>query len=222
MKTTDREIGRKFETLSRLSGSLSTAYIEFMASRANKADRKAAAIALVKRFHLQALRLKGEELAYQDQQLIEEFTTFVRWTQLAAKTPVAFRNPGGESRKRDLSKTLKSALAPHLGKPELLERGIWKYETVTEPFRVLTYVDVGGRVPLRYSHKVVGRNGILYHTSLLHWHGIATETTWDLMKPNDVQNSAELLADLCKRFLAAMTAICADRSGRDGAASGSL
>lgn len=207
MKTVDREIGRKFDTLSRLSSSLSAEYVEFISSRGDRTSARAVALALVKRFHLPALSLKGEELAYADQHVIEEFINFVRFKRMGARVPVSLTNARKEIRKRDLSSILKSVLDPSLGKPEVLQGGVWKYETVKEPFRVLTYIDIGGRLPLRYSHKVIGQNGILCQTSLLHWHGIATETTWDLMRPKDAENSVELLADLCKRFLTAMESI---------------
>src|SRR5512140_3040024 len=59
-------------------------------------------------------------------------------------------------------------------------------------FRVETYLDFGGRLPLRYSHKIIARNGQpLCETSLLHWHGIATETAWDSVGPKDTDSSVE-------------------------------
>jgi len=179
-----------------------------MAARGDKASARAVALALVKRFHLPAVRLKGEEFTDGDQQLIDDFLSFARFKRLAAKAPVAVMKARKEVRKGDLSKVLRSRLEPLLGKPELLEGGVWRYETtVAEPFRIATYIDIGGRIPLRYSHKIIGPGGPLCDTSLLHWHGIATETAWDSMSPKDVDKSVELLAELCTRFLTVIETI---------------
>jgi hypothetical protein len=206
IQATEREIERNCETLSRLKSSSATVYAEWLP--ASKAPARSASLALVKRFHLPALKLKGEEFTTEDQQLVDDFINFARFKRFAAKVPSATVKARGQIRKGVLAEALRSRLDPILGKAELLEGDVWKYETVEEPFRVATYVDLGGRLPLRYSHKMIARNGRIFcETSLLHWHGIATETAWDSMGPKDTDSSVELLAELCKRFMAALETI---------------
>jgi hypothetical protein len=209
VQATEREINRECETLSRLKNSSATLYAKFIADSGTKAP--SAGLALVKRFHLPALKLKGEEFTPEDQQLVGEFISFARFKRFAAKNPTAVVKAREKIRKGVLAKDLRARLDPLLGTAELFAGGLWKYETAAGSFRIATYVDIGGRLPLRYSHKIIARSGrTICETSLLHWHGITTETAWDSMGPKDTNNSVELLVELCKRFLTAIEAICGE------------
>lgn len=211
LQATGREIDSDCETLSRLKSSSARVYSEFIAASRNKAAARSSGLALVKRFQLSALDLKGEEFTSEDQQLVDDFISFARFKRFATKDHSAIMKARGKIPRGVLAKALGSRIDPILGKPEPPEGGVWKYETVAGPFRVVTYVDLGGRLPLRYSHKIIAKNGrTFYETSLLHWHGITTETAWDLMGPKDTDSSVELLAELCKRFLKAIETICRD------------
>lgn len=85
---TQREIDSNFKTLSRVKSSLATRYVEFMGTSSDKTGKKASALALVKRFHLPALRLKGEAFTDTDQQLVDEFLDFARRKRFSAKAAV--------------------------------------------------------------------------------------------------------------------------------------
>src|ERR1700730_14813814 len=205
VQATEREIDSECETLSRLKNSSASVYSEFIAVSGNKAMARSAGLALVKRFHLPALELKGEVFTIEDQELVDDFINFARFKSFAAENPTAVAKAREKIRKGALAKDLKSRLDPLRGKAELLAGGVWKYETAARPFHVATYIDLGGRLPLRYSHKITARSGrTICETSLLHWHGIATETAWDSMGPKDVDSSIKLLVELCERFLAAI------------------
>lgn len=207
-QTTEREIESNCPTLSRLKSSAAAAFADFMSVCGTQAGAKAVAFALVKRFHLRALKLNGEEFTREDQQLIDDFINFARFKRFGAKDPAAAMKARKNISKAKLSHALQPLLEPVLGKAELLEGSVSRYEIAAEPFRIATYVDVGGRIPLRYSHKIIGPSGPLCETSLLHWHGIATETAWDSMKPKDVDSSTQQLAELCTRFLTAAETLC--------------
>lgn len=210
---TQREIDSNCKTLLRVKSSLATTYVDFMATSSDKAAKKASALALVKRFHLPALKLKGEGFTDRDQQLVDDFLDFARHKRFGAKAAA----PGARTRKAiskgSLSKALESLLDPILGKAELLERSVRRHESPAGHYRIVTFIELGGRLPLRYSHKIIGRNGYtLCETSLLHWHGIATETIWDSIGPQDIDATVELLANACQRFLAAIKGISTESS----------
>jgi hypothetical protein len=218
VQATEREIDRNCETLSRLKNSSAAIYAEFMAAPGTKAPAKAAGRALVKRFHLPALKLKGEQFTAEDQRLVDDFINFARFRRFAAENPSAAVKAREKIGKGALAKDLKSRLEPLLGKAELLVGGVWKYETSARSFQVATYIDIGGRLPLRYSHKIIARSGrTICETSLLHWHGIATETAWDSMGPKDEDSSVQLLVELCERFLAAIEEACGHSAIATGA-----
>jgi hypothetical protein len=208
-----REIDSNCKNLLRVKSSLATIYVEFMATSSDKAAKRASALSLVKRFHLPALRLKGDGFTDRDQQLVDDFLEFARRKRFSAKSAIPASRTRKAISKDSFSKALESLVDPLLGRAELLERSVRRYESAAGRYRIITFIELGGRPPLRYSHKILGRNGCtLCETSLLHWHGIATETIWDSMGPKDINASVELLANACQRFLAAIKGISTEPS----------
>jgi hypothetical protein len=170
------------------------------------------ATALVKRFNLPALKLKSETVLPEEQRAIDDYLHFGE-----IQTPLGVAIDTGCDRtavvqaratidKKVLRNELKKRLRPLLGEPETFGKGEWRYSRTEGRFRIETLVDTGGRLPLSYRHTVRTASGDMVHhwISLLQWHGIASQTDWDMMSGEDVVSSAELVAELCDRFMTAV------------------
>jgi hypothetical protein len=208
---TEREVRGDLPCLLRLKNSNAAKYIRFLSS-VDPASRLSRATALVKRFSLPALKLKNEVILPEEQYGINGYLHF-------GEVPMPFGVPINAASDRSaavlaratidrkaLRNELKKRLGPLLGEAESFGKGEWRYSRTESRLRIVTCIDTGGRLPLGYSHRVLTSSGGMVHhwISLLQWHGIASGTDWDLMSGEDVVSSADLVAELCDRFLAAI------------------
>jgi hypothetical protein len=133
------------------------------------------------------------------------------WKEAAATIP-ADRFPVGprpkKLKRRKLKQCIVKALARVLGEEyeDLGDWEVWRYATLAGPWKVHTFVDVGGQGhQLTYGHSIIVSERVrLYeHISLLSWLGIASTTGWEGLADSDAEPTGERLAKIVGHFIEA-------------------
>lgn len=213
MEETREELLGDLPRVRRINGSLAQQYVRFIAGLKPSSVFPAAA-ALVKRYHKRALELSGETLSQEDREWVDAFLNFEKpfaptWDPAIAEEKyraVVNSAKGPQLDKRKLVRELRTRLSPVFGSEgEAFGTQVRRYTASRGPLVLQTYVDWGGRLPLRYSHSVVGKDmqRITHDISLLAWLGVSSDTSWSLLVDEDIVPAAELVAELCAHFKAA-------------------
>jgi len=176
---------------------------------------------LVKRFHLTALELLGEEMTREDTKLIEWYlATISRWSADEIRLQEDMQDNPERFRldRNRFAALLKEHLIPILGN-NLSDktRRYWRYETQVKDVAVSTYVDIGGHYhQLVYGHQLPIWSHAEYripHTHILHWLGLYGQTQWDILNNKDIEETAKMVGLLCSHFLEGLSGIVGEVTG---------
>jgi len=116
-------------------------------------------------------------------------------------------------RTREVRKALKNLIQerfrPEFGMPKGISANEWHYEVDAGCIRVRTYIDVGGRSALNYSHMALQRDGTPFraHLSLLQWLGAASMTSWRVLLAEELIDAADSALVICRHFITEMKAV---------------
>lgn len=108
--------------------------------------------------------------------------------------------------RRKFRKYIIQALIPILGE-DYEDWGDWKewrYCTPIGPWKVITYVDVGGSAhQLCYEHDIIAseRVYLFQNISLLRWLGISSQIQWQCLQDSDAKPTAEALTKIVAHFM---------------------
>lgn len=210
---TRKELLADLPRVRRVKGGLAQKYVRFIGSLKPNAVFPAAT-ALVRRYHKRALEVMGEKLNEEDQGWIDVFLKFEgiftptwnpaivdqEWNALVDSLK------GPRLDKRRLARELRSRLKPIFESDgEAFGPQVRRYTTNHSSLVLQTYIDWGGRLPLRYDHSVITWRGNVMHriiqsASLLAWLGVCGTTSWDFLTNEEIIPAAELVAELCAHF----------------------
>lgn len=204
-----RELLSNYETLRRLANVSAQKYIAFMETLRPE-FRARAALGIIRRYHPAALKLKMETLTSEDQQWIQSFLDFgmmkiasgIKTIPYKPDLNIAIARRSTLDRKR-LRREVFDELAKQIScAPEPFSRSLWRFAQLDSGLILNTYIDFGGRIPLKYSQAVSDAQGkIIYRSSsVMQWHGITAATNWSLLTNELITQAAMTLADLCAKF----------------------
>ena len=193
------QVENNFSLLRALRGRMVQRFMAYITSL-NKEQQLELGSAIVKRFHPTAMSLQGEQLTIKEQGLCDVVTRIV-----TTALPDEPDDVPGKINKKTFSGMIKDSLRPVCGDvSEKLGPHDWKYETVCGNWVIHTFVDVGGRYrQLAYHHSIGTVDGkqLTSVISILSWLGIASQTVWDLMTVQDMEEAAQSLAKVCSHFI---------------------
>lgn len=211
-----REVREDFPLLRTVRSSLPIRAIAHLESFPADA-RLAVALALVKRFHRQAVELSGDAWGADEERIDAEYREAARvprpeeeWHRHALlHDPARLRI----DRRRFLT-AVQAELAPVLGPGEpFSSKHEWRYETPMGAWTLTTLVDVGGSVhQLAYTQTIhaAAPRPLKQGVSICGWLGIGGgHTTWNQLTETDTPAAARSLARICAHFLPAASAMVA-------------
>ncbi len=105
--------------------------------------------------------------------------------------------------RRTLTERLKSVCGPN----ERLSGNEWVHSINRGPITVETWVDLGGRSALSYSHTILLPDGskIAMHLSILRWLGATSMTRWPTLSAEQVFPTVDALTCVVGHFIDEMT-----------------
>ena len=205
----ERELTEKLPFVSRVNGGNAEKYVRFL-SQLGSHEISAASRALVKRMNQPVLLGKKALLNDSEERYVQAYLRFdeisgpggVRMLATPEEPRVAWT---GELRKA-LKKLVQERFRPEFGPPERLSSSGWVYEVDAGCIAVSTWLDVGGRSSLSYSHRVFQRDctPLAAHISLLQWMGAASMTRWRALRAEELIDAADTVFSLSKHFVAEM------------------
>lgn len=207
------ELLRDFRTFRTVACTSAEKYVAFIQSL-DVHLRAKAALALVRRYHPLALKLKGDALNDEDRAWIEAFTNFgLHKTAPGLKALPARPELSAAITQRDmldrkrLTQEVIDRLAADIGfRPESFgSPSEWRFREQEGPFGLETFIDFGGRRPLTYCQRVSDNEGrqIYGDSSFLQWHGVTAGTSWDLLTNELISDAAQVITHLCRQFSSA-------------------
>lgn len=109
-------------------------------------------------------------------------------------------------RRRKLKQYIIKALSSVLGE-NYEDWGDWeeyRYHSIIGPWRIVTYIDVGGQShQLCYHHDIEASEHVYLAQgiSVLRWLGIASQTDWQCLYDSDAESTAQALAKMIAHFM---------------------
>lgn len=207
-----REIQEDFPFLRRIKGRASLRLLAAM-EPLRREEQIRFSVALVKRFHPQALEVTGEYSTIEENELIRGYVDSILVPTRKEQEIDRQIQEGSlrlEVNKKELADLIKAELQPILGSPsEVWGPGEWWYVTPIANWSVRTSVNVAGKsgYQLDYHHRVgivAPPRYLVQWTSVLSWLGISSQTIWDLLTKSDASEAARTLALLCSHFIQAV------------------
>jgi hypothetical protein len=109
--------------------------------------------------------------------------------------------------RKKFKKYLTKALEPIFGNNyEPCGRGEWRYRTLVGPWKIFTYIDIGGTYhQLCYDHCISANDHTNFAESLsiLRWLGLASQTNWIGLSDDDIESTANEFAKIVEHFIKA-------------------
>jgi len=151
------------------------------------------------------LEIGEESIDVEERLLREEFDLLLR--KRIAQTFVS------HGRKvKGLNRKLKQSLIEVAGSVSAQSAGVWMHVRKIGDWRILTEIDAGGATDAwRYSHTVtLGDAPRLSMISVLSWLGISSQTMWDLVEEDSLDQAIEQQRRLCAVFIEGIASVAAD------------
>jgi hypothetical protein len=209
-----REMERKFSLVRLVKGENAEKYVRFF-DQLPATDTFLASQALVKRMNQPGLLRQKSGLTGSEEKYVQAYLQFEEISGPGGFRIVAGPRQPTVVRTVELRKTLKALVKerfrPEFGPPERLSANEWIYEADAGCIRVRTYLDVGGRSSLSYSHRALQRDGtpLRAHLSLLQWLGAASMTRWRALRAEELLDAADAVLTLSQHFVREMKALFA-------------
>jgi hypothetical protein len=89
------------------------------------------------------------------------------------------------------------------GSVERSDNATWKCTKRGSAATIVTTIDVGGRIPLSYFHRVTTADGtqVFNSASFCSFFGLSTQTTWSLMTAENQSATLMIFRQCCARFI---------------------
>jgi hypothetical protein len=202
------EVERGFPWLSQMHTRICRLYLKRMAELSID-DRHALAALLVKRFHVKALKLLGENLSDEEITEIKHFADGGALEIDPVENDFYQRQSKGDPTVKLNRGRLKNIAQERLSSIFVNEDhwgggGTWRYSTPIGDMAVQTYVDTGGaQHQLCYFHRIIfsGSQALVEQTSLLSWLGLSSQTHWRQLDDSTTEEAVRILADACSHFI---------------------
>ncbi len=204
-----RELAEGLPFLRRMPAELPGRLVALL-ERLEPEERGDLAAALVRRFHPEAVAALGEHTTQRQRDLLARWDAWR--VSVVDLSPACLARPA-KANVGPLRVALKARLS-FLGSPESIDgASLWRYRTAVGTAVVVTVVDLTGRrEALAYDHDLLGGDGAprLRRASFLSWLGIGP-SKWNVGE-DGVEAAADLMAELCRRFLASVPRFLGDQS----------
>ena len=107
---------------------------------------------------------------------------------------------------------MKQSLIEVAGSVSAQSAGVWMHIRKIGDWRILTEIDAGGATDAwRYSHTVtLGDAPRFSMISVLSWLGISSQTMWDLVEEDSLDQAIEQQRRLCAVFIEGIASVAAD------------
>jgi hypothetical protein len=215
LEDSQREVKEGFPFLHRIKGTASLRLLAAMESLQQE-EQTHFSVALVKRFHLRALKLLNEHLTAEENELCRDYVSSIL-IPIPEEQEIERRIKAGtfhlRVNRKNLATLIKKELEPVLGNPsEIWGPREWWYMTSFGSWNVRTNVHMseGHFYQLNYHHSIHPVDS-MYELenwmSVLSWLGITSMTNWDLLTDADIPEAAETLAQLCSHFIQAVPSL---------------
>jgi hypothetical protein len=208
-----REVSQGFPFLSRIESKTVAAYL-FYCSKLPAEERVIFATGMAKRLQRKISQTAAVSTSH-EKTIVDDYSDWYLelnatpssaiYSYLPTNFLAKFRSSTTEVNKKQLRK----CLIRYLGSPEWDSAESWRYSVLVNGIKVHTYIDIGGRLPLRYSHSFVPETASQsvppLNTSISSWMGLGgIETVWDLLSENGIEPAAILIKELTDHFIRAL------------------
>lgn len=206
----ERELGNGLSMLRAVRSFATFRLLELM-DRLSLEEQRSLAMALMKRFHPEAVSILGEQPNEAETVVLARWDS---WRRNPSKREEMVGERGKLDKKR-LSGIIKDSLG-FLGPPEQLGGLEWRYVTTCDGWVVETHLDLGGRFSdVAYHHDLgeAKRPPYLRFISLLSWLGVGGGTTkWKIPTEEEATATATVLGEICRHFIGAVPGLVAGLS----------
>lgn len=204
------ELSEGFPLLRDVKGTLAQHYVRILERlESNEAHRMAHAL-LRRGVKPEILDKWGDAFTEEDQTYVD---LYLQMIEVEDHKAAMERSPFESMQKKKFNRKvfrnqIKTALEPVLGVDyEDWGGGNWRYCTSVGVWKVMTWIDTGGRYhQLCYDHSVQVSDVVRLceATSLFRWFGIAGQTDWQDLEDGDVEPVASSLAEIVDLFIKAV------------------
>ncbi len=195
-----RELASDLARLRRLGGSMGR-WVSIVFDGMHAGARQDLANGLLRRGHPSAIRRLAVEPRSAEAEMLDRWDLGLSADDGPATAPLT----AARINRAQIAKAIREALG-FLGPAEDMGSALeWRHTTKHRDFTIRTYVDLGGRVwHLAYHHSIhLGDARIYRSASFLGWLGIG-QTKWKLESQQEGLQAAQLLSELCQRFLGSL------------------
>jgi hypothetical protein len=203
-----------FPLLALLRDGLAREYVRFWAALSEE-RRDIFVSGMVKRFHKRAMELTGMTMSPEENRLIEQHLNSPRKSNNPQLEEDFYRPRPTRQDLRKLKVIVKRFVDQETGGAcELWAPGHVVFHRTVGQWRVSTSITVHTKIYLSYDHSIhdCQATALKEHISVTNWLGIGGQTTWMLMRPDELEASAQSALVIANYFLDAVPGILADIS----------